>query len=417
MDSAASSANSGMRRVELIAVGREILRGRVLDTNSNWLAKALTGLGGEVSRICVVDDVPQEIGRELHAAMQHGAGVIVTMGGLGPTFDDCTIASIAQAVDLPLVKHETAYACIAETYRRLHAEGAIAHQAMLPSREKMALLPQGAEMLPNPTGSAPGMLLRWQQHLIIALPGPPGEMRPMFQASVAPLLQARWAGRHRVEVQVQTDVADESLLNPLFGQVMAMVPGSYLKADPKGFGPEVQLAVYITAEAAVRRQRAPSSTKREISSRMAWRPWGMGWRQRSERGGNGIEAEHVVMVPKAHRLTVNNQVMLHLLGLGAQPIILRNADIELGARFGVTHLVLAQGGDGVLDSLASCCHFTQQGIQAVAITSRLGGNLFQYLAFDSRQGVAGLGGGVSSAISLFQAIEIEAATHRIDFVH
>jgi len=250
MDSAASSAKSGRRRVELIAVGREILRGRVLDTNSNWLAKALTGMGWEISRICVVDDVPQEIGRELHAAMQHGAGVICTTGGLGPTFDDCTIAAIAQAVDLPLVKHEAAYAFIAETYRRLHAEGVIAHQAMLPSREKMALLPQGAEMLPNPTGSAPGMLLRWHQHLIIAMPGPSGEMRPMFQTSVAPRLQARWAGRHRMEVQVQTDVADESLLNPLFERVMAAVPGSYLKADPKGFGPEVGLAVYITGEAA-----------------------------------------------------------------------------------------------------------------------------------------------------------------------
>ena len=236
--------------MELIAVGREILRGRVLDTNSNWLAKALTGMGWEISRICVVDDVPQEIGRELHAAMQHGAGVICTTGGLGPTFDDCTIAAIAQAVDLPLVKHEAAYAFIAETYRRLHAEGVIAHQAMLPSREKMALLPQGAEMLPNPTGSAPGMLLRWHQHLIIAMPGPSGEMRPMFQTSVAPRLQARWAGRHRMEVQVQTDVADESLLNPLFERVMAAVPGSYLKADPKGFGPEVGLAVYITGEAA-----------------------------------------------------------------------------------------------------------------------------------------------------------------------
>jgi nicotinamide-nucleotide amidase len=250
MDRRALSSDAALRRVELIAVGREILRGRVLDTNSNWLAKELTGMGGEVSRICVVDDVPQEIVRELHAAMQHGAGVICTTGGLGPTFDDRTLASIAQAVDLPLVKHEAAYAFIAEAYRRLHAEGAIAHQAMVPSREKMALLPQGAEMLPNPTGSAPGMLLHWQQHLILAMPGPPGEMRPMFQASVAPLLQARWAGQHRVEITVQTDVADESLLNPLFEQVMTAVPGSYLKADPKGFGPEVRLAVYITGEGA-----------------------------------------------------------------------------------------------------------------------------------------------------------------------
>src|SRR5262245_24564691 len=108
MDSGGSALDAATRRVELIAVGREILRGRVLDTNSNWLAKELTGMGGEVSRICVVDDVPQDIVRELHTAMQQGAGVIFTTGGLGPTFDDRTLESIAHAVDLPLVRHEAA---------------------------------------------------------------------------------------------------------------------------------------------------------------------------------------------------------------------------------------------------------------------------------------------------------------------
>jgi molybdenum cofactor synthesis domain-containing protein len=250
MDSTVLSPTVGARRVGIIAIGREILRGRVLDTNSNWLAKELTAMGGDVSRICVVDDVPQEIVRELHAIIQYGAGVIFTTGGLGPTFDDRTLDSIAQALHLPLVKHDAAYAFVAETYRRLHATGAVADQAMVPSREKMAMLPRGAEMLPNPTGSAPGMLLHWRQHLIIAMPGPPGEMRPMFQGSVAPLLRQRWAGRCRVEMAVQTDVSDESLLNPLFERVMAAVAGSYLKADPKGFGAHVRLVVYITGEAA-----------------------------------------------------------------------------------------------------------------------------------------------------------------------
>jgi nicotinamide-nucleotide amidase len=235
-------------RVELIAVGREILRGRVLDTNSHWLARELTALGGVVGRICAVDDVPAEIAQEIRTALQHGAGVICTTGGLGPTFDDRTLEAIAAAVQRPLQRHEAAYACIADAYRRLHAQGAVTHQAMVPSREKMAWLPAGADMLPNPTGSAPGMLLRWEQRLLIALPGPPREMQPMFQESVGPLLRALWGGRRRVEIQVQTNVADESLLNPVFEAVMAAVPGSYLKADPKGFGPEVQLAVFITGE-------------------------------------------------------------------------------------------------------------------------------------------------------------------------
>ena len=236
------------RRVELIAVGREILRGRVLDTNSHWLAQQVTALGGEVSRICVVDDVPMEIIREIHAAVHGGASLICTTGGLGPTFDDRTIEAIAQAVNRPLITHAAAYAFIAETYRRLHAAGIVAHQAMTPSRAKMALFPEGAEMLPNSTGSAPGMRLHWEDRLIVAMPGPPGEMRPMFQAHVEPLLRAQWGGRRRVEIKVQTNVPDESLLNPLFERIMAAVAGSYLKADPKGFGPDVQLAVYITGQ-------------------------------------------------------------------------------------------------------------------------------------------------------------------------
>jgi nicotinamide-nucleotide amidase len=259
-------------RVELIAVGREILRGRVLDTNSHWLARELTALGGMVGRICAVDDVPIEIVQEIHTAIQHGAGVICTTGGLGPTFDDRTLEAIAAAVQRPLVRHDAAYAFVADAYRRLHAQGAVAHQAMVPSREKMAWLPEGADMLPNPTGSAPGMLLRWEQRWLIAMPGPPREMQPMFQASVAPLLQTLWRGRRRVEIQVQTNVPDESLLNPLFEAVMAAVPGSYLKADPKGFGPEVQLAVFISgegeSEAAAQHlvQQARARFKRELEA-------------------------------------------------------------------------------------------------------------------------------------------------------
>jgi len=249
-ESRPTNAESTQRRAEIIAVGREILRGRVLDTDSNWLAKELTALGGEVGRICVVDDIPAEIRREIDAAVGHDAGVIFTTGGLGPTFDDRTLEGIAQAVGRPLVRHEAAYTCIAQTYRRLHAQGLIDHQEMVPSRAKMAMLPAGADMLPNPVGSAPGMLLRWEQRLIIALPGPPGELKSMVQAHVEPLLRERWAGRRRVEVKVRTNVADESLLNPLFERVMTAVPGSYLKADPTGFGPNVQLAVYIAGEGA-----------------------------------------------------------------------------------------------------------------------------------------------------------------------
>ena len=270
-------------------------------------------MGGEVSRICVVDDVPQEIVGELHAAMQHGTTVICTTGGLGPTFDDRTLESIAQAVGLPLVRHEAAYAFVAETYRRLHAEGAVTHSDMVPSREKMALLPQGAEMLPNLNGSAPGMLLRWRQHVIIAMPGPPSEMRPMFESSVAPLLRSRWEGWHRLEIAVQTDVADESLLNPLFERIMASVAGSHESRSQRFWPRGTAGGIYHWGG----RQRGGGTHHRptgEPSAQGCSGGPGMGWRQRSEDGWDRIVAEHVIMVPETHGLTVDDQVMLHPLG-------------------------------------------------------------------------------------------------------
>ena len=112
---------------------------------------------------------------------------------------------------------------------------------------------------------------RWQQRLIIALPGPPVEMRPMFQDSVAALLRTYWAGRYRTEIAVHTDVSDESLLNPLFERVMAAVPGSYLKADPKGFGPDIRLTVYITGDGPdedhPQRERGAHEAEREGADR------------------------------------------------------------------------------------------------------------------------------------------------------
>ena len=116
----------------------------------------------------------------------------------------------------------------------------------------------------------------------------------------------------------------------------------------------------------------------------------MGWRQQSERGWDGIEAEHVIMVPKTHRLTVDNQVMLHPLGLSTQLVILRDAGIERLAGVGVAHPGLLPLGDGRLDGLTQRRHVTQQHIQTVAVTPRLGSDLFQNLPFDRRQRVSGL---------------------------
>src|SRR5262245_24019809 len=103
------------------------------------------------------------------------------------------------------------------------------------------------------------------------------------------------------------------------------------------------------------------------SSGMLWRPRGMSWRQRSERGWDGIEVEHVIMVPKTHRFTVDDEVMLHPLGLSTQLVILRDAGIEHLAGVGGAYPGLLPLGDDRLDGLTQRRHVTEQHIQMVAV--------------------------------------------------
>jgi hypothetical protein len=146
---------------------------------------------------------------------------------------------------------------------------------------------------------------------------------------------------------------------------------------------------------------------------MLWGRWDMSWRQRSESGWNGIKPEHIVMVPKAHRFAVDDQIVLHLLSLGLQPVVLRDASIERLASVGIAPLALLQLSDGMLDGGPEGRHFTQQGTQSVAITPRLAGNLLQNFALDRCQRVAWLCCSVLSAMLLFQALKIEAASDSI----
>ena len=108
-----------MNRIEIIAVGNEILSGRVLDSNSNWLAKELTALGGDVVRFAVVRDITDEIVREVQSALANKARVIITTGGLGPTFDDKTLEAVAQALNRALVLHAGALERITQKYEDL----------------------------------------------------------------------------------------------------------------------------------------------------------------------------------------------------------------------------------------------------------------------------------------------------------
>lgn len=164
--------------VFLLTVGDEILDGRIQNTNAAWFGEQLRYAGIPVSESRSVPDKVKIISQALRESAQHP--VVIVTGGLGPTNDDRTLESVAAAFRLPLAETSASLRHIRTRYK---ARGL----PLTPARLKMALLPKGARVLSNPTGTAPGVFLRAKGSLLFFLPGPPNECRPMFEKHVLPL--------------------------------------------------------------------------------------------------------------------------------------------------------------------------------------------------------------------------------------
>jgi molybdenum cofactor synthesis domain-containing protein len=231
---------------EIVAVGRELLSGHTADTNSAWIAARLAALGAQVTRIVVVDDDPAAIAREVRGARERAAALVITTGGLGPTFDDRTLVGVAAALGRPLVEHPGALALVARRYAELAAAGAVADAALTPPRRKMACLPAGAEPIDNPVGTAPGALVRDGDLVLLALPGVPAEMRAVLESAL-PALSASGGRRHLAEREVASGSGDESVITRAAEEVMAAVPGVHVKSLPTTFAPGCDLRVRLTA--------------------------------------------------------------------------------------------------------------------------------------------------------------------------
>lgn len=219
--------------VEIICIGNELLIGKTLNTNAHWLAKRITSLGLSVRRITVVGDDVNEIASAIRESIQRGPALIITTGGLGPTFDDKTLEGVAKAIGRDLEENKEALEMIKRKYEQYVAEGRIKKFEMTEYRIKMARLPKGAKPLPNPVGTAPGVLVEYGGVSLVMLPGVPQEMMSIFDESVAPLLH-RIAG-NKVFYEVSLDIRGipESELAPLIDRVMNENPYVYIKSHPK----------------------------------------------------------------------------------------------------------------------------------------------------------------------------------------
>jgi nicotinamide-nucleotide amidase len=167
---------------EVLCIGTELLLGNITNGNARWLAEQLAALGVPHHRQEVVGDNRER----LIAAVRAAAGrcrVLITTGGLGPTPDDLTTEAIAAAFGTPLVEHAAIWDDI---QAKLRGRG----RPIAASNRKQALLPAGAELLPNPTGTAPGMIWSPQPGFtVLTFPGVPSELHAMWQATAMPWLR------------------------------------------------------------------------------------------------------------------------------------------------------------------------------------------------------------------------------------
>ena len=168
--------------VELLCVGTELLLGNILNGNARWIGERLAGLGLPHYRQSVLGDNRERLIAFVREAAQRSR-VLITTGGLGPTPDDLTTEAIAAAFGVPMEERPEVWADILAKSRSRGREPS-------PSTRRQALLPQGAQVLPNPTGTAPGMIWSPQPGFtLLTFPGVPSEMRAMWDATAGPWLQ------------------------------------------------------------------------------------------------------------------------------------------------------------------------------------------------------------------------------------
>ena len=209
--------NNAIRTAEILCVGTELLLGEVVNTNAAYIASRLAELGVSVYHQSVVGDNPERLRCELSASLSRCDLVIMT-GGLGPTYDDLTKETAAELFGKQLVMDERALDEIKAFFDRTG-------RRMAESNAKQALIPEGAIPLYNMWGTAPGMIIEGEGEFsckcAVLLPGPPREMRNMFEVCVVPYLRERTEARivsRNIHLIGIGESAAEELLRPLIDE-------------------------------------------------------------------------------------------------------------------------------------------------------------------------------------------------------
>ncbi len=231
-------------KVELLIIGNEILIGKTQDTNSNWMAKRITKYGHQVKRITTIGDKVKTISETIQRILQRKPDIIITSGGIGPTFDDMTLEGIASGINRKLELNEHAYNSIKKAYENAFHKGLLKLEGMTKERKKMSYLPQRSIPLPNTVGTAPGVKIVEGNSTIFILPGVPAEMKAIFRNIIVPILKEQQS--NFIEKGFIFLGIGESQIAAYTNELEKKYPQLWIKTHPR-IGLSVEVEVSITA--------------------------------------------------------------------------------------------------------------------------------------------------------------------------
>lgn len=235
-------------KATLLTIGDELLIGQTVNTNASWLGDRLHGLGVEVQRVVMLADEQPAIVTALTQARAESE-LVVLSGGLGPTHDDLTREAVAAHFGV-LLRED------AGTLARLQQRYAARKQPMPVANRKVAQVPEGFDVLPNPVGTAPGLWWSDGTQVVVLLPGVPSELKALIREAVEPRLRERGALRMVRQRVLRTAGIGESTLQELFGDLSAWL------------SPQLRLA-YLPADGVIRlRLTALGDTEEALEARL-----------------------------------------------------------------------------------------------------------------------------------------------------
>lgn len=225
-----------MQTAEIIAIGSELLTPERSDTNSLWITGKLNELGVEVKLKTIVGDDEARLEEVIHDAVKR-SDIVITTGGLGPTEDDVTRPVAARALGRALVYHDEIETFLRERFRRWGRE-------MPEINKRQAYVIEGADILPNPNGSAVGMFVEFDGKVVAVFPGPPSEMQPMYENHVQPRLASK-AGRLRAKRRIlKVSGMGESAVD----EAVAPIYKSYKSVETSILFNRSEVEIHLTAK-------------------------------------------------------------------------------------------------------------------------------------------------------------------------